>query len=62
MPMSDDLAQGRLVHLAPQWRAEPLPVWPAYPQAWFHPARLRRFLDVIRAHAAHALGPTTPAG
>ena len=58
--VADDLAQGRLVHLAPEWRAAPLPVWLVYPQARFHPARLRRFLDVIRAHAAQALDPSTP--
>jgi len=60
--VADDLAQGRLVHLAPRWRAAPLPVWLVYPQARFYPARLRRFLDVIRAHAAHALAPKAPGG
>ncbi len=55
--VADDLAQGRLVHLAPQWRAAPLPVWLVYPKARFYPARLRRFLDVIRAHAADAFMP-----
>jgi DNA-binding transcriptional LysR family regulator len=47
--VADDLAQGRLVHVAPRWRAAPLPVWLVYPQARFYPARLRRFLDVMRA-------------
>ncbi|MEO5686107.1 MAG: LysR family transcriptional regulator [Burkholderiaceae bacterium] len=47
--VADDLAQGRLVHVAPQWRAAPLPVYLVYPQARFYPARLRRFLDVMRA-------------
>ena len=60
--VADDIAQGRLVHLAPQWRASPLPVWLVYPQARFYPARLRRFLDVIRAHAAIALAPKAPGG
>ena len=55
--VSDDLAQGRLVHLAPQWRAAPLPVHLVYPQARFHPARLRRFLDVIRAGTVAAFAP-----
>ena len=59
--VADDIAQGRLLHLAPQWRAAPLPVWLVYPQARFYPARLRRFLDVIRTHAAHALAPKPPA-
>ena len=55
--VADDIAQGRLVHLAPQWRAAPLPVWLVYPKARFYPARLRRFLDVIRASAVGALMP-----
>ena len=60
--VADDIAQGRLVHLAPPWRAAPLPVWLVYPQARFYPARLRRFLDTIRAHAAQALTPKAPGG
>jgi DNA-binding transcriptional LysR family regulator len=55
--VADDIAQGRLVHLAPQWRATPLPVYLVYPQARFYPARLRRFLDVIRAGAVDAFMP-----
>ena len=55
--VAEDLAQGRLVHLAPQWRAAPLPVYLVYPQARFHPARLRRFLDVIRAGTIAASMP-----
>ncbi len=60
--VADDIAQGRLVHLAPRWRAAPLPVTLVYPQARFHPARLRRFLEVIRANAAHAFSPQGRAG
>ena len=55
--VADDIAQGRLVHLAPQWRAAPLPVYLVYPQARFYPARLRRFLDVIRSGAVAAFTP-----
>jgi DNA-binding transcriptional LysR family regulator len=55
--VADELAQGRLVHIAPRWRAAPLPVHLVYPPARFHPARLRRFLDVIRAHAPGAFTP-----
>jgi len=55
--VTDDIAQGRLVHLAPQWRAAPLPVWLVYPKARFYPARLRRFLDVIRAGVVDAFMP-----
>ena len=60
--VAEDIAQGRLVHLAAPWRAAPLPVWLVYPQARFYPARLRRFLDVIRAHAGQALTSRTPGG
>ena len=60
--VADDLAQGRLLHIAPRWRAAPLPVYLVYPQARFHPARLRRFLDVIHAHAASAFTPQARLG
>ena len=60
--VADDLAQGRLVHIAPRWRAAPLPVYLVYPQARFYPARLRRFLDVIRANATRAFMPQERAG
>ncbi len=55
--MAGEIAHGRLVHLAPQWRAAPLPVWLVYPQARFYPARLRRFLDVIRTSATATFMP-----
>ena len=47
--VADDIAQGRLLHLAPDWRAPPLPVYLVYPHARYYPARLRLFLDTIRA-------------
>lgn len=43
-----DMTQGRLVHLAPDWQAAPLPVHLVYPHARFYPARLTRFLEVMR--------------
>ena len=46
--LADDLAQGRLVHLAPHWRAAPLPVYLTYPQARFYPSRLMRFVATMR--------------
>jgi len=48
--MQDDLAAGRLVHLAPQWRADPLPVFLVYAPSRFQPARLRRFIEIMREH------------
>lgn len=47
--LADDLAAGRLVHLAPEWQAAPLPVSLVYPYARFYPARLRCFVEIMRA-------------
>lgn len=49
--VADDLTAGRLVHLVPGWHAPSLPVWLVYPHARFYPARLRRFVEVIRGWA-----------
>lgn len=46
--VADDVAQGRLLHLLPEWRAEPLPIYLLYPYAHFYPAKLRRFVDILR--------------
>jgi len=46
--LTEDIAQGRLVHLVPQWQAAPLPVYLVYPYARFYPARLRRFVELMR--------------
>ncbi|HEY1057098.1 MAG TPA: LysR family transcriptional regulator [Limnobacter sp.] len=54
--MRDALASGELVHLAPDWQAEPLPVSLVYPYAHFYPARLRRFVDLIRGGASSIFG------
>ncbi|HYP83993.1 LysR family transcriptional regulator [Variovorax sp.] len=55
--LTEDVAQGRLLHLAPQWQTAPLPVHLIYPPARFLPLRLRRFIDAMR----HAL-PAAMAG
>ena len=44
----DDLAARRLVQLAPDWRAATLPVSLVYPPSRHQPARLRRFIEVMR--------------
>ncbi|BBF85809.1 transcriptional regulator, LysR family [Aquitalea magnusonii] len=49
--MDTYLAQGQLIQLAPKWQAAALPVSLVYPYARFYPARLRRFIDLIRAEA-----------
>ena len=46
--LEDDIAQGRLVHLAPLWRAQALPVYLVYPHARFYPSRLLRFVATMR--------------
>lgn len=48
---TEDLARGKLVQLVPEWQATPLPVYLTYPPARFQPARLRRFLELMRATA-----------
>jgi DNA-binding transcriptional LysR family regulator len=49
--VADDLEQGRLVHVAEDWRAAPLPFYLVYPHARFYAARLRLFLEMIRETA-----------
>ena len=44
----DDLAQGRLVRLLPDWCATPLPISLVYPSRRLQPARLRAFQQVMR--------------
>jgi len=46
--VAEDLQQGRLLQLAPEWCAPPLPVYLVYPHARFYPARLRLFIETIR--------------
>lgn len=46
--LSDELAQGRLVNLAPGWHGELAPVYLAYPYARFYTAKLRQFVAAMR--------------
>lgn len=46
--LSEDLATGALLHLVPDWEAAPLPVYLVYPYARFYPARLQRFVALMR--------------
>jgi len=45
----DEIAEGRLIHLLPAWRAQSMPVYITYPYAPFYPAKLRYFVDAIKA-------------
>ncbi|MBX3610536.1 MAG: LysR family transcriptional regulator [Hydrogenophaga sp.] len=54
--VADELASGQLLHLAPEWAAAPLPVQLVYPYARFQPARLRRFVEAVKAYGqAHPM-------
>jgi DNA-binding transcriptional LysR family regulator len=54
--LRQSLPQQRLVQLLPSWHAAPLPVSLIYPHAQFYPARLRHFIDVMRAAIPLAFG------
>lgn len=43
----EDIASGRLLQLAPRWRAASLPVYLAWPRAQFYTPRLRRFVSMM---------------
>lgn len=59
--VSDNLADGSLQHILPQWGAKPLPVYLIYPYASYYPARLMKFLELIRSVMPELSG-TQPAG
>ncbi|ANR77784.1 LysR family transcriptional regulator [Kosakonia sacchari] len=46
--VEEELRSGKLVALLPQWQAAPLPVHLVYPWARYYPARLRKFLQLMR--------------
>lgn len=46
--MNQDIVAGRLVQLLPEWEADPLPVYLVYPYAKYYPAKLRRFIALMR--------------
>jgi DNA-binding transcriptional LysR family regulator len=59
--LEEELEAGRLLQLVPEWQAPPLPIWLVYPPARFYPARLRRFIDIMRVAIPQALGIAAPA-
>jgi DNA-binding transcriptional LysR family regulator len=58
--LREELDSGRLVRLVPEWQAPSLPIWLIYPPARFYPARLRRFIDIMRVAVPRAFGITAP--
>lgn len=58
--VAEDIAQGRLIQLVPEWHGVSLPVYVVYPYARFYPARLRRFIDLMRKKMPTLLGMQLP--
>lgn len=58
--VADDLAEGRLLHLLSEWHAPSLPVSLVYPYARFYPAKLRRFIDLMREAVPTIVGMRQP--
>jgi DNA-binding transcriptional LysR family regulator len=58
--LREELESGRLVQLAPEWQAPPLPIHLIYPPARFYPARLRRFIEIMRVAVPQAFGILPP--
>jgi len=59
--VADDLAEGRLVQLVPEWQAAPLAVHLVYPPAPWLPARLRAFIALMRKRMPAMVGVVAPA-
>ncbi|WP_313477262.1 LysR family transcriptional regulator [Stutzerimonas kunmingensis] len=58
--VAQDIEEGRLIQLVPQWRAAPLPVYLIYPHARSYPAKLRLFAEIIRTDMPNLVGMTSP--
>ncbi len=43
-----DLQEGALQHVLPDWQSAPLPVYLLYPYASYYPARLRKFIELMK--------------
>ncbi|HGL6322700.1 TPA: LysR family transcriptional regulator [Citrobacter amalonaticus] len=60
--VTEDIAQGRLVELVPDWQAAPLPVHLVYPWARYYPTRLRKFLELMKKVLPELAGMRRPEG
>lgn len=56
--VAEHLSRGELIQLAPDWAAAPLPIYLVYPRTSFRSARLKAFIDTMRAH--FPLMPSVP--
>ncbi len=58
--VEEDIREGRMVHLLPDWQPAPLPVHLVYPWSRYYPARLRRFLEMMREIMPQMAGMRKP--
>jgi DNA-binding transcriptional LysR family regulator len=58
--VADDIAEGSLLHLVSEWHGHSLPVSLVYPYARFYPAKLRRFIDLMREAVPTIVGMRQP--
>jgi DNA-binding transcriptional LysR family regulator len=49
--INEELKAGTLIELCPDWSPPAVPLYVAYPQAHFRPARLKLFIEYLRAEA-----------
>lgn len=58
--VAEDIASGRLTRLLPEWQPAALPVHLVYPWSRYYPARLRRFLEMMREVMPEIVGMRKP--
>lgn len=59
--VKEDILEGRLIHLLPEWQPTALPVHLVYPWSRYYPARLRRFLEMMKQVMPGIAGMRKPA-
>ncbi|WP_438837757.1 LysR family transcriptional regulator [Enterobacter mori] len=59
--VKEDIQEGRLISLLPEWQPTALPVHLVYPWSRYYPARLRRFLEMMKQVMPGIAGMRKPA-
>ena len=59
--VKEDIQEGRLILLLPEWQPTALPVHLVYPWSRYYPARLRRFLEMMKQVMPGIAGMRKPA-
>lgn len=59
--VKEDLEEGRLQHVLPDWETDPLPIYLLYPYASYYPARLRKFIELMKEVMPGLTGTQPPA-